>query len=97
MNRQPDPAVNGAIHLDVDKVGHVKEWPGLLGPHNVTWHATGVSNLTVEREDQVHIHNLERGFLPDQVRKDGTKLYTLQRDEGLRRWFAMVRQRANIV
>ena len=90
----PNPS-DGTIHVDSDTVAHFKEWPSMFGLHNVTLRSN-TEAFAVEREEEVHIHNLWRAFQPANTTADGTKTYVLQHDAALQDWFSYVQSRAII-
>jgi hypothetical protein len=65
------------------------EWPHIFGKHNVTKRAA--EQFHVDREEEVHIHNLQEGFKADE-----TGRYPVRYDETLQDWFHFVINRARV-
>lgn len=80
----PNPE-NGTIHFSKDQARFM-EWPAVFAKHNVTKRNT--ADFFVLEEDDVHIHNLARGFKAD---KNG--MFRLQHDKDLKDWFHFVKGR----
>ena len=78
---QPDMA-KGEIHF-VPEQAHFKEWPYIFAKHNVTKRDPG--NFEIKSEEQVHIHNLERGFKANQEGR-----FDVKHDGELKDWFHFV-------
>ena len=88
----------GTIHFNAD-FAHFKEWPDIFAAHNVTERPP--QNFTIQRQDEVHIHNVHTGFKPidsdngDFLIWNGTWL--VEYDDQLQSWFDFVVRRATIV
>jgi Glycosyltransferase family 92 len=91
-----DPS-QGTIHFHPD-VYHVKEFPHIFVPHNITRHPLGNSeemDFTIHSEVEVHIHNIHTGYLP--ISTDpitGEETFLVRYDSNLTGWFQYVMQRA---
>jgi hypothetical protein len=81
---KPNPA-EGQIHFSPD-VAKFLEWPYIFAKHNVT--RRDAVDFLIQTEEQVHIHNLVRGFKAD---KDGN--FRMQYDDKLEDWFRYVESR----
>jgi hypothetical protein len=82
--RKPN-VTNGEMHFLPDEA-HFMEWPEIFAPHNVT--RRDRVDFVVQDENQVHIHNLARGFKSG-INGNFHMLY----DEKLKDWFHFVTSR----
>jgi hypothetical protein len=78
----------GAVHYH-PKFGHFMEWPHIFSKHNVTKRQP--EDFTVQEEEEVHIHNLQKGFKTD---TNGT--FPVKYDSRLEQWFHRVINRARV-
>lgn len=85
-----------AEHFHPDYV-HLMEWPHIFSEHNVSLHylyrsrnvtKTAIPPFTISSEDDVHIHNLEKGF-----QKNAYGNYTVYYDDELVEYFEFVKNR----
>ena len=79
--KEPDLA-KGEIHF-LPEQAHFKEWPYIFAKHNVT--KRDPVDFEITTEDEVHIHNLERGFKANQRNS-----FDVKHDGELKEWFQFV-------
>jgi hypothetical protein len=79
--REPN-ITKGEMHFLPEQV-HFMEWPEIFAEHNLTKRPP--VDFDVQKEQQVHIHNLARAFKPD---KNGN--FRMHYDMKLKEWFQFV-------
>lgn len=91
----PNPD-EGTIHFHAD-FAHFKEWPEIFAAHDVMTRPP--QNFIVQRQDEVHIHNMHTGFKPIDgdngeflVMENGR--FLVEYDDLLQDWFDFVVSRA---